>query len=455
LDRATFRPRSPTHYADAGYQYSSDSEDEGDVDRHGVNKNRHIHDQNDIESVPQNYPSAKVERRHTNRVHQTTRHETTGPRRARHHSTRAIRDVSPQTYLEDSDDQGLRRSTRLKREARMVSLREPQTFACDRQNRNELRRRSSVQSDHYRSNPRGELNTERNFEAPRRQHYSPNPSRSSDEYRNKPKQRDPKAFDGNKIEWSDYLKHFEAVSTWNKWTSDQKAQQLVMSFDGEALKLLGEFSPEILNDYDKLVEELNRRYNPAERAQAWKIEFRNRTRKPNESIMQYAQALKRLVCKAFPNMSNEAQEQWVVDQFNLGLGSTELRRHVQFGHPSDVNEAISLAIEFEAFEAGNKEKKKPLNPHAEVFTMSGSPTLKTENDQGHSKGNYPKSSPRVERDPNQETNRKPWDMSKIECHYCKKMGHMIRDCRKLKAKHEQEELKEKNSTKPSNPPSGN
>jgi hypothetical protein len=61
----------------------------------------------------------------------------------------------------------------------------------------------------------------------------------SPHYRNKPKQKDPKPFDGNKIEWADYLKHFEAVSSWNEWTAEQKAKQMVMSFDGEALKLLG------------------------------------------------------------------------------------------------------------------------------------------------------------------------------------------------------------------------
>jgi thymidylate synthase len=120
------------------------------------------------------------------------------------------------------------------------------------------------------------------------------------------------------------LKHFEAVANWNEWTTKQKAKQLVMSFDGEALKLLGEFSEEVLADYGKVVAELNRRYDPAERAQAWKIEFRNRIRRANESIIQLAQALRRLALKAFPNMRASAQEQWVLDQFSLGLGSVEI-----------------------------------------------------------------------------------------------------------------------------------
>ena len=138
--------------------------------------------------------------------------------------------------------------------------------------------------------------------------------------------KDPKPFDSNKIEWSDYLKHFTAVSEWNGWSSKQKAKQLVMSFEGEAIKLLGELSDEALRNYELLVQELNRRYDPTERAQAWKIQFRGRMRKQNESVINYAQELKRLALKAFLNMSTEVKEQWVLDQFKLGLGKIAIQR---------------------------------------------------------------------------------------------------------------------------------
>ena len=261
--------------------------------------------------------------------------------------------------------------------------------------------------------------------------------RSSQGYRNRLKQRDPKPFDGSKIEWSDYLKHFEAVANWNEWTTKQKAKQLVMSFDGEALKLLGEFSEEVLADYGKVVAELNRRYDPAERAQAWKIEFRNRIRRANESIMQFAQALRRLALKAFPNMSASAQEQWVMDQFSLGLSSVEIRRHVQFGHPVDLNAAISLAIEFEAFESGNKDKlKKPVNK-GEICALNGG----NPHDPDSRQGEYKKSADTPEERRNHSESGGPH--KNIECFYCKKKGHMLKDCLKLKNKREREENSKK------------
>ncbi|CAC5394892.1 unnamed protein product [Mytilus coruscus] len=42
-----------------------------------------------------------------------------------------------------------------------------------------------------------------------------------------------------------------------------------------------------------------------------------------------------------------------------GLGSAELKRHVQFAHPTTLDRAISLAVEFEAFEGAQIYPRKP------------------------------------------------------------------------------------------------
>ena len=80
--------------------------------------------------------------------------------------------------------------------------------------------------------------------------------------------------------------------------------------------------------------------------------------------MEYGYTLHRLAVRAFPNIPHNCQEQWVLDQFVMGLDRPELKRYVQFGHPRTLNEAISLAIEYESFEYGDGQKRvmsKPLN----------------------------------------------------------------------------------------------
>ena len=67
--------------------------------------------------------------------------------------------------------------------------------------------------------------------------------------------------------------------------------QLVMSLKGEALRNLSYLLTQIQHDYNALVEELTRRYNPTERETAWKLEFRNRERQVSESVLEYGHAL--------------------------------------------------------------------------------------------------------------------------------------------------------------------
>lgn len=53
-------------------------------------------------------------------------------------------------------------------------------------------------------------------------------------------------FDGSRVEWNDYLCHFEQVAEWNVWTNHEKALQLAMSLRGMAQRVLGELPREVL-----------------------------------------------------------------------------------------------------------------------------------------------------------------------------------------------------------------
>ena len=66
-------------------------------------------------------------------------------------------------------------------------------------------------------------------------------------------------------------------------------------------------------------------------------------------------------------MPPEARETIVIDQFVSGLPSKDLRRHVQFHHPSSIHEAMALASEFESFEE-SCDGREPENPEKEIGT---------------------------------------------------------------------------------------
>ena len=180
------------------------------------------------------------------------------------------------------------------------------------------------------------------------------------------REKEPDKFDGKSVEWKDYVVQFEEVARWNCWDEREMAQQLCMSLRGTAQKLLGDLTPEQLHSYSELKHTLAQRFNPQEREAAYRCEFRTRCRRKGENPSDFGYALRRLGCLAFPDIPHNARELYVIDQFIQGLGSLEIRKHVQFHHPKTLEAAISLAIEFEAFE-GSSNLSNQRKPHSVRF----------------------------------------------------------------------------------------
>ena len=105
---------------------------------------------------------------------------------------------------------------------------------------------------------------------------------------------------------------------------------------------------------------LSQRFNPLERETAHKFEFKNRHKQKDESVSDYGHALRRLASQAYPSLDLVSIEALVVDQFVEGLGNRDLKRYVQLlNRPKTLDQAISYAIEYEAFEGPLENIKKP------------------------------------------------------------------------------------------------
>ena len=63
--------------------------------------------------------------------------------------------------------------------------------------------------------------------------------------------------------------------------------------------------------------------------------------------MEYGYALKRLAIRGFPRIKHDAHEDIIVDQLLQGLVDMDMRRHVSLAHPSSLDQAVSLATEYE------------------------------------------------------------------------------------------------------------
>lgn len=171
-------------------------------------------------------------------------------------------------------------------------------------------------------------------------------------------QKDPQIFEGN-TDFRDYIIHFEHVANWNGWDSYEKAQQLAMSLRGSAQKVLSDLTLGQLGDYFQLKTTLLQKFQPPGREPAHRCEFKSRKRQRDESISEYGYNLRRLASLAYPQLSRHARETYVIDQFIDGLDIHEMRKHVQFGHPLSLEEAITLGLEYEAFDNPHGITRKP------------------------------------------------------------------------------------------------
>ncbi|VDI13652.1 Hypothetical predicted protein [Mytilus galloprovincialis] len=249
------------------------------------------------------------------------------------------------------------------------------------------------------------------------------------------REREPDKFDGKSVDWQDYIVHFEQTAQWNDWDDESKAQQLCMCLRGTAQKLLGDAKSNVLADYTSLKDMLSKRFAPKERITAYRCEFNSRIRRKSESIQDYGYALRRLVRLAYPDL--EKTEDLAIDQFIRGLGNFDVQKRVQFSHPTTLESAIALAIEYEAFVGSmSTEVRKPKEQTEEHAAAIQSVKRSDKNDKGNTENVKAQSDlsevTRTIMNCFEQLSKKIEEINKtipLQCTKCNRLGHVVKDCR--------------------------
>ena len=214
-----------------------------------------------------------------------------------------------------------------------------------------------------------------------------------------------------------------------------------MSLRGTAQRILSELTQREQCSFNVLKHALTQRFCQTERETAHRCDFRNRRRRPGESAADYGYALKRLASRAFPSFMPEMRESLVVEQYVSGLGSQELKRYVKFSHPNSLDRAISLAIEFEAFEGVQDGIRKPTDTESSAVRALIPPkTANSENiditELATSVGVFQKTLKSLLHENRFRTplgtslflQPKDRKRGKIQCYNCKEEEHISRNC---------------------------
>jgi len=189
----------------------------------------------------------------------------------------------------------------------------------------------------------------------------------------------PEKYDGKKS-WDNYIIHFEACRDLNGWSEQDACSWLAACLTGNAVQALGGHGAEL--GYRELKRKLERSFGPCSRPENYMIEFRNRKRKPGETLQELAQSLRQLVVRAYPDMPIASQELLANEQFKDALEDGELRAAIFRQRPKTLEEALSAAIEMECFLKAEKARGRGKSSFTRVVDAHTQPTSQSFN-QGH------------------------------------------------------------------------
>jgi hypothetical protein len=213
-----------------------------------------------------------------------------------------------------------------------------------------------------------------------------------------------------------------------------------VSLRGNALGVLGNLPEGKKLEYGELVKVLEERFAPPSQTELYRVQMKERRQKTGETLPELGQAIRRLANLAYPTASSDIRESLSKDQFVDALVDSEMRFRITQSRPGNLNEAIKLAVELEAYnraehktrhlQATLAETGEDANSLPAMLTKLTEKVDKLQKDVDEMKG--PKTSS-WSRDFNRDSSVRGHGKTKDKkCSYCHKPGHLRRDCLLLK-----------------------
>ena len=158
-------------------------------------------------------------------------------------------------------------------------------------------------------------------------------------------------------EWRDYKSHFDACAAINDWDDEEKGLYLPAALRGQAQCVLGDLPSDRQVHYTSLVEALEERFAPPNQMDLYRVQLKERRQKASETLPELGQAIRRLVNKAYPKAPAEVRETLSTEHFLDSLVNSEMRIRIKQSRPSNLNEAICLAVELDALYKAEKKNE--------------------------------------------------------------------------------------------------
>ena len=158
----------------------------------------------------------------------------------------------------------------------------------------------------------------------------------------------PEPFTGE-TSWEQWSYHFESVAAVNEWDEGGKLKWLKVRLTGRAQIAFQRLSEAAQGDYKEAVKALKERFEPAARKHRYQAEFQTRRKRKAEGWADFAEDLKALADKAFPELEEKARERLALNAYLGQLEHPQVAFSVKQRNPQQLDEAVSATLEMEAY----------------------------------------------------------------------------------------------------------
>ena len=158
----------------------------------------------------------------------------------------------------------------------------------------------------------------------------------------------PEPFNGTGS-FNDWVDHFEGVAAVNEWDDAAKLLWMRVRLVGRAQTAYGRLPETSKGDYDSLKKALKERFEPDSKKELYLSEFSTRKRKTGEGWAEYADELRVLADRAFPDLDEKARERLALNQYLSQLDNPQVAFNVKQKRPDKLVDAVSTTLEMESY----------------------------------------------------------------------------------------------------------
>ena len=152
--------------------------------------------------------------------------------------------------------------------------------------------------------------------------------------------------EGSFVDWA---KHFGNVAAVNQWDDDQKLLWLKVRLGGKAQTAFGKLPAESQAAYEAAIAALKERFEPASLRQLYIAKFQARKKAKTEGWADYADDLRVLADKAYPELDQNARQLVTLQHYLNQVDNMQLSFAIRQRTPHTIDEAVRATLELESY----------------------------------------------------------------------------------------------------------